>query len=352
MKAVRIFEHGGTDVLRYDDFPMPQMGPTDVLVKVLSTTVSRWDIKYRNGKSGFSLPGRKPFPLPMQLGRDTAGVVEAVGAQVKLFKAGDRVVGLVHPANPASLLTIRGLGNLSSDVDYPGHTMFGGNTQFAVRPESYCIPLPDGVDMDDAAAAMWSYATAHRILQDRLGLGLGDKLLVVGASGGMGSATMDLARSMGIELLAVTRNLAKVGFLDRLGASEVFVTADGDPTAKIRFASAPLGVDGAVDFSGDPAMLRLCVDVLRPGGTMVIVAGEGSGEPIPVKASDFIRLELNLKGARASTIKDQVAVLDLLRMNRIHPVIHRKIPMSEIKFAHEHLESGDVSGRILLDPWS
>jgi putative oxidoreductase len=111
-------------------------------------------------------------------------------------------------------------------------------------------------------------------------------------------------------------------------------------------------VDASVDFSGDPAMLRLCVDALRPGGTTVIVAGEGRVDPIPVTATDFVKLELNLKGARASTIRDQVAVLELLAKGRIHPVIDREIPMSEMRFAHEHLESGRVSGRILIDPWS
>src|ERR1700678_889928 len=128
MKAVRMIQHGSVDTLLYDDFPMPEVGEHDVLVRVLATTVSRWDIKYREGEmKGIGLPGRKGFPLPMQPGRDAAGIVEAVGASVRTLKPGDRVVGLVHPANAMSPMTVRGLSNLSTDSDYPGHTMFGGN---------------------------------------------------------------------------------------------------------------------------------------------------------------------------------------------------------------------------------
>jgi NADPH:quinone reductase-like Zn-dependent oxidoreductase len=352
MKAVRLAAHGGVEVLQYGDQPLPEVGPLDVRVRVLATTVSRWDIKYRQGGTQFGLPGRKPFPLPMQPGRDAVGVVEAVGERVKAFRPGDRVVGLVHPANPQSPLTIRGLGNLSTDIDYPGHTMFGGNAQFVARPESYWLPLPDGVAPERAAAAMWSYATAHRILKDRLQASAGDTVFVVGGSGGMGSATLDLARLMGVRVVAVTRSPAKVDFLHACGAHKVVLLPSPEACGDIRAAASPLGVDGAVDYSGDPAMVRLCVDVLRPGGTLVAVAGEGSSAPLPITAADCVRLELNIRGARASTLNDQRAVLELLAQDRIHPAIHAVLPLSEVRAAQQRLETGDLSGRIVLDPWA
>src|SRR5215470_11182227 len=136
MKAVRLFEFGGPDKLVHGVYPLPVFGAGDVMVKVQATSVSRWDVKYRTGEvhefygkaTGHSggIAGRRNFPMPMQLGRDAAGEVAAVGADVRGFKVGDRVVGLPHPDNPRSTATIRGLGNLSSGVDLPGHTMFGG----------------------------------------------------------------------------------------------------------------------------------------------------------------------------------------------------------------------------------
>jgi len=352
MKAVRIFRHGAVEELVYDDFPIPEVGEHDVLVRVLATTVSRWDIKFRIGEMKGGLPGRKMFPLPMQPGRDTAGVVEAVGSSVKTFRPGDRVVGLVHPANPMSPMTVRGLTNLSTDIDYPGHTTFGGNAQFVSRPESYWLPLPENVSPTLAAAAMWSYATSHRILHERLQARVGDTVLVVGGSGGMGSATLDLARLMGVRTVAVTRSPSKSDFLRSLGASEVVVIPSDEVVAQVRAVGDTLGLDGAVDYSGDLKMLRLGVDVLRPGGTLVTVAGEGNPSPLPITAADCVRLELNIRGARASTLHDQRTVLSLLSQGAISPVIHAVMPLSEVRAAQTLLDSGNVAGRIVLDPWA
>ncbi len=166
MKAVRLFEFGGAEKLIYGDFPEPDVGIDDVLVKVIATSVSRWDIKYRTGEvhhfygkaTGHhgGIHGRRAFPMPMQLGRDVAGEIVAVGMNVVSLKPGDRVVGLVHPENPSSVNTIRGLGNLSTGVDLPGHTMFGGYAQYVARPQSYWIKISASLSFDQAAAAMWA----------------------------------------------------------------------------------------------------------------------------------------------------------------------------------------------------
>jgi NADPH:quinone reductase-like Zn-dependent oxidoreductase len=102
VKAVRIFDCGDSGVLKYGDYPLPEVGPSDLLVRVLATSVSRWDVMYRAGtwrKTHQEYPGRRMFALPMQLGRDAVGVVEAVGQNLRQFKVGDSVVGLPHPEN-------------------------------------------------------------------------------------------------------------------------------------------------------------------------------------------------------------------------------------------------------------
>jgi NADPH:quinone reductase-like Zn-dependent oxidoreductase len=212
MKAVRLFEFGGPEKLVYGDYPMPQPGPGDVLVKVLATSVSRWDLKYRSGEvhafygkaTGHhgGIHGRRAFPMPMQLGRDTAGEVAAVGEGVTTVKPGDRVLGLTNPENTASLASIRGLGNLSGGIDLPGHTMFGGYAQFVARPESYWIKVRSDLDLDQGAAAMWLCATAHRIVADRLDVRMNDRVLITGAASGMGTATIKLAKLAGASVIA------------------------------------------------------------------------------------------------------------------------------------------------------
>ena len=163
MKAVRINKTGGIEVLEYGDYPMPVMKDNDVLVKVMTTAVSAWDIKYRRGdifgKTKHSLPGRKSFPLPQQLGREAAGIVIAVGETVTAFNVGDRVMGLVHPENQMSKNALMGLGNLSTGIDYPGHVMLGGYAQYVSRPENYWLKMPDNLSFDVVAAGAWSYLT-------------------------------------------------------------------------------------------------------------------------------------------------------------------------------------------------
>jgi len=153
--------------------------------------------------------GRKPFPLPMQLGRDAAGEVVGVGEAVTTFRPGDRVVGLVHPENSNSLEAIRGLGNLSTGVDLPGHTAFGGNAQYVSRSHADWLPIAESVSYDEIAAAMWACSTAHHIVNGRLNVRPNDSVLVTGASGGMGTATMQVARLAGATVIATTRSAEK-----------------------------------------------------------------------------------------------------------------------------------------------
>jgi len=354
MKAVRIFECGDASVLKYGDYPMPEMGPGDLLVRVLATSVSRWDVVYRSGvwrKTHREYPGRRMFALPMQLGRDAVGVVEQVGAHVRRFKVGDRVVGLPHPENPHCPLAIRGLGNLSTDIAYPGHSGFGGNAQYVARPEHFWMKLPEGVAPETAAAAMWSYATSHRVLASRLAARANDIVLITGASGGMGSASVDLARVMGVRVIGVTRTTSKTEFLCRLGCEHVVVGADERAAAEIKALSGGLGVDGAVEYTGNQELAKLCLETIRPGGTIVTAGADWSGERFPILDQDFARLELNLKGIRGSTLNDQRIVLELLQRQAIRPAIHAVLPLSQIARAHEMLERSQVTGRIVLDPW-
>jgi putative oxidoreductase len=360
MKAVRLFEFGGPEKLVYGDHPLPEVGPDDVLVKVLATSVSRWDIKYRIGEvhefygkaTGHhgGIVGRRVFPMPMQLGRDAAGDVAAVGANVTTLKLGDRVLGLTHPENTASLASIRGLGNLSGGVDLPGHTMFGGYAQFVARPESYWIKVARELDPDQGAAAMWPCATAHRIIADRLDLRMSDTVLITGASGGMGTATIKLAKLAGANVIATTRHPGKEAKLKREGADFVIDSGRADAVATIRSLTNGEGIDAAVEFTGATALMRLCIDALRLGGTFCPVGGELN--EIPLRVVDMVSKELNVRGIRGATRNDQRIVAELLAKGRLTMPIHAVLPLAEVAQAHAMLEAGDdLVGRIVLHPW-
>jgi NADPH:quinone reductase-like Zn-dependent oxidoreductase len=360
MKAVRLFEFGGPDKLRYGDHPMPEVGPTDVLVKVLATSVSRWDVKYRTGEvhefygksTGHhgGIHGRRAFPMPMQLGRDVAGEVAAVGTGVTTLAPGDRVLGMTNPENTLSLASIRGLGNLSGGIDLPGHTMFGGYAQFVSRPESYWIKVRPDLDLDQGAAAMWPCATAHRIIANRLAVRMNDTVLITGAAGGMGTATMGLAKLAGATVIATTRHPGKAASLERWGADIVVDSGRDDAVKAIRAATGGEGVDAAVEYTGAGELMRLCIDALRLGGTFCPVGGEL--REIPLRVVDMVSKELNVHGIRGATRNDQRVVAELLEKARIRMPIHAVLPLAKAAEAHAMLEHGeDLVGRIVLHPW-
>ena len=158
-----------------------------MLVKNHAGSVSRWDVKYRAGDlSRYQLPGRAPFPLPQQLGREAAGEVVAAGRAVTRFKPGAPVVGVTHPEDPDAPETARGVGNLSKNLAIPGHQAFGSYAQYLVRDERMWLPLPDGADFEQAGVALWPFSSSHRVVRDRLKVRVGDTVLITGASGGMG----------------------------------------------------------------------------------------------------------------------------------------------------------------------
>jgi putative oxidoreductase len=280
--AVRLFEYSGPDKLIYGEYELPPLTDHDIMVQNHAASVSRWDVKYRNGDlARYQLPGRAPFPLPQQLGREAAGEVVAVGPRVQRFKPGDRVVGVTHPEDPDTIETARGLGNLSRNLLIPGHQTFGSYAQYLVRDQRMWLPLPDGVEYEQAGVALWPFSSSHRVVRDRLGVCLGDTVLITGASGGMGQATLQLSKLAGSRVIATTRYEKKTATLRDLGADEVVVTVDEEHAHnRVLAITGGEGVDHAVDYTGNPSLLRFLTGVMRLGGNIVVTNEQGRN-PLP-----------------------------------------------------------------------
>jgi len=352
--AVRLFEYGGPDKLIFGEYDLPPLGARDVLVKNFAGSVSRWDVKYRAGDlARYQLPGRAAFPLPQQLGREAAGEVIAVGGDVTRFKAGDRVIGVTHPEDPDAAETARGLGNLSRNLAIPGHQALGSYAQYLVRDERMWLPLPDGVDYEQAGVALWPFSSSHRVVRDRLKVRLGDTVLIAGASGGMGQATLQLCKLAGARVIATTRHAGKTAMLRELGADGAVVTGDAERArAEVLALTGGEGADHAVDYTGSPELLRFLGSVMRLGGRLVVSSEQGR-EPMPFTAADMIRLELNLLGIRGARMNDMLSVLKLLGEHHIKTRIAARFPLGRVGEAHTLLEtSSDLVGRIVVLPWS
>ncbi len=358
MKAAMIHQCGDVTVLDYNDYSIPNVGKYDLLVKVMSTSVSGWDIKYRNGTilkkfaEGKGLPGRKPYPLPQQLGREATGIVTAVGEGVTQFEIGDRVLGLVHPEKPQDINAIRGLGNLSTGLDYPGHVMKGGNAQFIARPEYYWMKLPENVDFHTAAAGSWSYPTAHRIVVDRCQVKIGDCVFVTGASGGMGNATLQWAKLAGARVITTSRDAQKRQALLEMGA-DLVIDPQNIEQAKsdILAFTRQQGVEHVIEFTGNESLQQLGFSVLRLGGNLCPVGGDQSKSTLPWGILDLVSKEMNIIGIRGSRLNDQRVYLDMLAAGKIAPVIAKILPLSAIQEAHRLVENHEVVGKVMLDPW-
>jgi NADPH:quinone reductase-like Zn-dependent oxidoreductase len=218
------------------------------------------------------------------------------------------------------------------------------------RPESYWIKVRPDLDLDQGAAAMWPCATAHRIVANRLNLRPNDVVLITGAAGGMGSATMQLARLAGATVIATTRHAGKANTLNREGADHVVDSKRGDALDVIRALTQGEGVDAAVEYTGAPELMRLCIDALRLGGTLCPVGGEL--REIPLRVVDMVSKELNVRGIRGATRNDQRVVAELLENGRLTMPIHAVLPLAKAADAHAMLETDrDLVGRIVLHPW-
>ena len=179
---------------------------------------------------------------------------------------------------------------------------------------------------------------------------MNDNVLITGAAGGMGTATIALAKLAGATVIATTRHPGKAARLERWGADIVVDSGRDDAVKAIRAATGGEGVDAAVEYTGASELMRLCIDALRLGGTFCPVGGEL--REIPLRVVDMVSKELNVHGIRGATRNDQRVVAELLEKGRIRMPIHAVLPLAKAAEAHAMLEHGeDLVGRIVLHPW-
>ena len=351
--GVELREHGGPDTLRFGILPLASPGSHDVVVDAHAIAVTGFDLKYRRGlQADAQPPGRGLFPVPQQLGREAAGVVTWIGKDVTTLIPGDHVVAVTHPKDPHGIDMARGLGNLSTGIDIPGRQSLGSYARFLIRGEDMWLRVPATFDLEQAASTLWAFSTAHRVLMDRLQPRLNELVVILGSTGALGIAALQLAAMRGARPIAATRDKTKADQLKELGAFHVLLLDDLDSAVEdLRDISAGRGVEHIIDFAGNPHVLRRLSTQLRLGGTVCIGAGEERGEGLPFRTADIIRCELNLLGIRGARRIDMLTSLDLLVQGRVHIPIARRFPLSQAALAHTTMENGlpDV-GRVLLIP--
>ncbi|HEV2901752.1 MAG TPA: zinc-binding dehydrogenase [Gaiellaceae bacterium] len=315
MKAIRIHEDGGPEVLRYEEAPDPEPRPGEVLIELRAASLNRLDLWVRAG-----LPS---VPKPRILGADGAG----------FDPDGRRVVinpGIEH----------------GDRISVVGEHMDGTHGELIAVPESNVYPIPDELSFEEAAAFPLVFETVYRMLVTRAGLRGGEWVLVWGAGSGIGTAAIVLARALGARVVTTSSSDAKLELARGLGAEAVVNHKTGDVLEAVREATAGVGADVVVEHVGE-ATWQTSLQAVRPHGR-IAVCGATTG-PNPKAALHRVWWkQLTILGSTMGTKVDFEGAFELVKKGKAKPVVDSVYPLADARAAHERMEAGDHFGKVVL----
>ena len=346
MQAVRFHEHGGPDVLRFEEAPVPRPGPNDALLRVRACALNRLDIATRNGPRGWQIP------LPHILGNDVAGEAVAWGSAVSGLSEGQACI--VHPGLPgaASLERTRGDDNIAADYGIVGLFSDGGYAQYVSVPAFNLLPKPERLSWEEAAAFPLTFLTAwHMLGRRRANLQPGESVLVMGANSGVGTAAIQVAKARGAALILTTaggaENAARARTLGANGVIDHYEHA-GEIHKQVYAMTGGQGVDVVVEHVG-PVVFAQCVKALKRGGRLV-TCGATTGASTELDLQLLFAKHLTLYGSFMGSMSESFELLPLVASGMLQPVVDRVLPLAEARQAHELLEGGGHFGKIVLVP--
>ena len=322
MKAIRIHEDGGPEVLRLDEVEDPVAGPGEVLIRLKAASLNHLDIWLRQG-----LPS---VPKPRILGADGAGVVEALGEGADGFELGQRVV-----LNPG----------LRNGAEIVGEHRDGTHAELIAIPCENVHPIPEELSFEEAAAFPLVYETAYRMLVTRAGLREGEWVLVWGIGSGVGSAAFLIAKALGAKVVVTSSDDGKLERASELGADETVNHESGDVVSVVKEATEG-GPHVVVEHVGE-ATWKTSLQVARTGGR-IAVCGATSGPNPPANLHRIFWKQLSILGSTMGTAEDFAGVYELVASGRVKPLVDRVFPLEEAADAHRHLESGKQFGKVVL----
>jgi NADPH:quinone reductase-like Zn-dependent oxidoreductase len=326
MRAVRIHEDGGPEVLVLEEAPNPVPGPGEVLVRLRASALNHLDVWIRKG-----LPS---VPKPRILGADGAGVVEALGEGVSGFEPGERVV-----LNP-------GIEAGSGRIHVIGEHGDGTNAELIAVPATNVHPIPDGLSFEEAAAFPLVFETAYRMLVTRAGLREGEWVLAWGIGGGVATAILAIGKALGANVMVTSSSEAKLERARELGADATVNHATGDVKEAVKEATGGRGADVVVETVGE-ATWATSLQVAAPGGR-ITVCGATSGPNPPAALHRVWWKQLSILGSTMGTGEDFAGAFELVKSGRARPVVDTVLPLEEIRAGHERLEAGEQLGKIVL----
>jgi NADPH:quinone reductase-like Zn-dependent oxidoreductase len=340
LKAVLFYKHGKVDVLEYADFPTPEPGPDQVLVRLKAAALNRLDLLVREGWHGLRLE------YPHIPGADGAGEVAALGSEIKNWSVGDRVVINSNLSCGKCEYCQAGMDNRCRNWGLLGETRRGTYAEYIAMPARNLLALPDGFDEHTAAAAALVYHTAWHSLIHRGNLKPGETVLIIGAAGGVNLASLQIAKLAGAKVIVVGSRPDKLALAASQGADHLIDRSQEASWSKAVYQmTGKRGVDVVVDNVGTtfPESFRAA-----SRGGRILTVGNTSSPKVEIDNRFIFAKHLSLIGSTMGTHSDFRRVMALVFSGHLKPILDRTYPLSEAGAAQERLAAGDQMGKITL----
>ena len=342
MRAVYLERFGGPDVLTFGDRPAPSPKPGEALVRVRACGINHLDLWVRAG-----LKGLEP-EMPHILGNDVVGEITELGAGVTHLSAGQKT--LVNPTLSCGHCPAcaNGDDNLCRAYDVLGRRRNGGYAEFVCVPAANCLPFPENLSWEQAAAVPLVFLTAWHMLVTRAHVRPGEDVLVIGAGSGVGSAAVQIARLHGARVIATAGTAAKLERARGLGAHETIDHASEDVAARARALTGKKGVDVVFEHVGGPVFEAAVAALARDG--RLVTCGATIGNRVTLDLDLLFGRHLTLLGSWMGRRSDLNDVLEHVAAGTLRPVVDSILPLAEARRAHERLEARDTFGKLVLVP--
>ena len=340
MKAVLFREHGGPEKLRYEELPVPKIGPQDVLVRVKACALNHLDLWVRQGSPAYAVP------LPHVGGSDVSGTVEQTGAQVEGIAVGTQV--FVSPGISCwnCEFCLAGRDNMCRTYHLLGAGRHGGYAEYVNVPFRNVLPIPENVTVEQAAAFPLVSVTAFHMLFGLAKLQTGETMLVMGAGSGVGMMAVQLAKLAGARVITTVGSDDKIPKAVILGADAVINHSKEKVSERVKLLTEGRGVDVVVEHIG-PEVWDSCLESLSKGGRL-ITCGATTGGDVTLNLRSLYSRQLTVKGSYMGTRAELVKAAELMGQKRLVAVIDRTFPLQEARAAQELMVSRKFFGKIVL----
>jgi NADPH:quinone reductase-like Zn-dependent oxidoreductase len=342
MKAARFHEHGGPEVLRYEEAPDPKIQAHEVLVKVRACALNHLDIWLRVGVRRWQLH------LPHIVGADISGEVAEVGSLITRVKPGERV--LLSPGISCGQCEacFKGLDSACRNYTLYGVMVDGGYAEYVKAAEMNVIPIPGDLTFDEAAAVPLVYTTAWHMLFTRAGLKPGEDVLVIGAGSGVGMAAIQICKQVGARVIATAGADWKLEKARALGADETINHSTQSIADEVKRLTGKRGVDIVFEHVG-AAVWEDCFESLATYGRLV-TCGTTSGPEVKLNLQLLYGRQKSLLGSFMGGKGELLEALKLIGQRKLKAVIDSVFPLQDARAAQEKMESRNFFGKILLHP--